>query len=154
MPRQLLTGCTQTHRVCCAPIHTKWVFKLKCDTNGRVVRFKDRLVACGYAQKYGRDYRETYSPVASAASIRFVFALSAVQDMVLSQHDIETAFLYMGFCRKISASIYAFPKVDDLPPDCVLQCSTTRLSMVSNRRRGCSMNTCVQRSLCWGTSNP
>lgn len=66
----------------------------KRDTSGRAVRFKVRLVECGFTQKYGRDYRETYSPVASATSIRFVFALSAVQDMVMSQHDIETAFLY------------------------------------------------------------
>ena len=32
-------------------IKTKWVFKLKLDTSGRIVRYKARLVVCGYAQK-------------------------------------------------------------------------------------------------------
>lgn len=65
--------------------------------------------------------RETYSPVASAASIRFVFALSAVQGMVLSQHDIETAFLY-GVLPEDQRVYLRIPQGVDLPSDCVLQC--------------------------------
>ena len=40
--------------------------------------------------------KSTPRPVAFTASIRFVFALSAVKGMILilSQHDIEIAFLY------------------------------------------------------------
>ena len=38
----------------------KWVFKIKLNTAGRVTRYKDRLVVCGYAKKYGRDYGETF----------------------------------------------------------------------------------------------
>ena len=103
------------------PIRSKWVFKLKRDTEGNVVRFKARLVACGYAQKYGRDYRETYSPVASAASIRFVFALAATQNMILSQHDIETAFLY-GVLPEDQRVYLRVPEGVDLPSDRVLEC--------------------------------
>ena len=76
------------------PIRCKWVFKLKRDENNNVARFKARLTACGYAQRFGRDYDETFSPVASAASIRFVFALAACCGLFLDQHDIRTAFLY------------------------------------------------------------
>ena len=50
--------------------------------------------ACGYAQRRGRDYDETFSPVASTVSIQFIFAVAAACDLFLDQHDIRTAFLY------------------------------------------------------------
>ena len=59
------------------PTKTKWVFKIKRDENNRVTRFKARLTACGYAQRRDRDYNETFSPVASASSVRFIFAVTA-----------------------------------------------------------------------------
>ena len=68
--------------------------KIKRDTLGNIVRYKARLTACGYAQRFGRDYTETFSPVASARSIRFLIALAAALRLQLCQHDVETAFLY------------------------------------------------------------
>ena len=103
------------------PIRTKWVFKLKRDSSGSVVRYKARLVACGYAQKFGRDYRETYSPVASASSIRLVFALAATRALLLSQHDIETAFLY-GVMPANQRVYLRVPEGVDISLDKVLEC--------------------------------
>ena len=34
-------------------IGSKWVFKVKRDVNGKVLRYKARLVAQGFNQKYG-----------------------------------------------------------------------------------------------------
>ena len=76
------------------PIPCKWVFKIKGDNNGKVTRFKARLVACGYRQRFGRDYNRTYSPVAHAASIRLLLVLAATHGYCLRQFDIKTAFLY------------------------------------------------------------
>ena len=78
----------------CRPIPTKWVFKIKGDGKGNVVRYKARLVVCGYRQKLGRDYDLTYSPVAHAASIRMLLALAVTLRLHLRQFDIKTAFLY------------------------------------------------------------
>ena len=37
-------------------VRSKWVFKIKTGADGTVERFKARLVAQGYTQKYGADY--------------------------------------------------------------------------------------------------
>ena len=46
------------------PIKCKWVFKIKRDENNHISRFKTSLTACGYAQRFGRDFNETFAPVA------------------------------------------------------------------------------------------
>jgi histone deacetylase 1/2 len=75
-------------------IKMKWVYRVKQLSDGRVDKFKSRLTACGYAQQYGRDFTEVFSPVATAPTIRLLFALSAHLDLQMFQYDISTAFLY------------------------------------------------------------
>ena len=53
-------------------IGCRWVFKLKTDSDGKPARFKARLVAQGFGQKKGKDYGETYSPVANFSVIRTI----------------------------------------------------------------------------------
>ena len=104
-----------------SPIRTKWVFKIKRDQHNHVSRFKARLTACGYAQKFGRDYDETFAPVASANSIRLLFALAAVLGLHISQHDVQTAFLY-GVLPPGQQVFLSVPDGLDLPSDVVLRC--------------------------------
>ena len=71
----------------------KWVFKTKHDKNGQVERFKARLVARGFAQTYGIDYEETFSPVVRFSSIRVLLAFAVQRGMLIHQMDVVTAFL-------------------------------------------------------------
>ncbi|CAH0517399.1 unnamed protein product [Peronospora belbahrii] len=58
-------------------ISSKWVFKMKETVEGFVKRYKARLVARGFLQKYGVDFEETFSQVAKFKSIRIILSLAA-----------------------------------------------------------------------------
>lgn len=101
------------------PIPTKWVFKIKGDGQGHISKYKARLVVCGYRQKFGRDYDLTYAPVAHAASIRMVLALTVTLGLLLWQFDVKTAFLYGNLPEH--QRVYLLPPVGvKVPPGHVL----------------------------------
>ena len=77
----------------CRPIQSKWIFKTKRDSSGKIVRHKARLVARGFTQRYGIDYEETYSPVVRYTSVRMLAAYAAQHGMRIHQMDVVTAFL-------------------------------------------------------------
>jgi hypothetical protein len=76
------------------PIGCKWVFTRKRDQTGNVIRFKARLVARGFTQRFGIDYSDTYSPVMTMTIFRWLLAFAARNNMKVRQADIETAYLY------------------------------------------------------------
>lgn len=69
-------------------IKCKWVYVLKKNQKNEVVRHKARLVAKGCSQRYGIDYRETFSPVVRYATIRMLLALAVEHKMHLHQLDV------------------------------------------------------------------
>ena len=74
-------------------IGSRWVFKVKHHSDAKVERYKCRLVAKGYSQKYGADYDETFSPVVRFSSIRTLLAFAVQNNLHVHQMDVVTAFL-------------------------------------------------------------
>ena len=52
-----------------------------------------RLVAKGFTQKEGIDYKETFSPLSKKDSLHIILALVAQFDLELQQMDVKTTFL-------------------------------------------------------------
>jgi len=74
-------------------IGCKWVFKIKHDSEGKVDRYKSRLVAKGYAQMYGQDYDATFAPVAKQNTFRTLLTVATAKNMKVRHYDVKTAFL-------------------------------------------------------------
>lgn len=70
------------------------MFRIKDDANGKPSRYKARLVAKEFLQKYGLDYNETYAPVAKLTTIRTVLAVGLKRRYHFHQLDVKTAFLH------------------------------------------------------------
>jgi hypothetical protein len=56
-------------------VGSKWLFKKKPNAEGKMEKYKSRLVAKGYSQVEGIDFGEFFSPVVKLTSIRFFFYL-------------------------------------------------------------------------------
>ena len=65
------------------PIGCKWIFKTKRDSKGDMERYKACLIAKGYTQKEGIDYKENFSPVSLKDSFRIIMELVAHFDLEL-----------------------------------------------------------------------
>lgn len=74
-------------------IGSKWIFKLKRNATGEVIKHKARLVAQGFNQRYGIDYLDVFAPVTRIATLRAVLAVAGKRQMTLHHFDIKTAYL-------------------------------------------------------------
>lgn len=86
----------------CKPIGSKWVLKVKHTSDEKIECFKGRLVAKGYAKKFGVDYDETFSPVVRFTAIQALLAYAVQNDMLIHQMDVVTVFLN----RTVEEDIY------------------------------------------------
>jgi len=75
-------------------ISSRWVLTIKYKSDGSVDKYKARIVARGYAQVYGMDYNETYSPVVHGETVKLLLGAAAHNNWHIKQFDVKTAFLY------------------------------------------------------------
>nr|GFB24565.1 retrovirus-related Pol polyprotein from transposon TNT 1-94 [Tanacetum cinerariifolium] len=78
---------------CVMIITLKWIYKVKLDEYGDVLKNKARLVAKGYQQEEGIDFEESFAPVARIEAIRIFIANAASKNMTIYQMDVKTTFL-------------------------------------------------------------
>ena len=76
------------------PITARWVFKIKCNPDGSVSKYKARLVARDFRQKAGIDYFESFAPVTRYETVRALLAFAAQHGLSVHQLDVCTAFLH------------------------------------------------------------
>ena len=75
-------------------IGLKWVFKLKRDAVGNVVKHRARMVAKGYVQEKGIDFKEVFAPVARLETIRLILELTTKENWLVHHLDVKSAFLH------------------------------------------------------------
>nr|GEY98361.1 hypothetical protein [Tanacetum cinerariifolium] len=78
---------------CVMIIALKWIYKVKLDEYGDILKNKARLVAKGYRQEECIDFEESFAPVAHIEAIRIFIANAASKNMTIYQMDVKTAFL-------------------------------------------------------------
>nr|GFA53870.1 copia protein [Tanacetum cinerariifolium] len=74
-------------------ITLKWIYKVKREELGGILKNKARLVAHGYHQEEGIDFEESFALVARLEAIRIFLAYAAHKNMVVYQMDVKITFL-------------------------------------------------------------
>nr|GEV43837.1 copia protein [Tanacetum cinerariifolium] len=74
-------------------ITLKWIYKVKLDELGGILKNKAHLVARGYRQKEGIDCEESFALVARLEAIWIFLAYAAHKNMIVYQMDVKIAFL-------------------------------------------------------------
>ncbi|GJT58916.1 retrovirus-related pol polyprotein from transposon TNT 1-94 [Tanacetum coccineum] len=85
-------------------ITLKWIYKVKLDELGGILKNKARLVAHGYRQEEGIDFEESFASVARLEAIRIFLAFAAHMNMVVYQIDVKTAFLNGNLREEVNVS--------------------------------------------------
>ena len=75
------------------PMVNKFVFAKKRDKEGKLIKYKARLVTKGCAQRLGYDYLETHSPIVRLDTIRALLVIAVKRKLYIHQLDIKGAYL-------------------------------------------------------------
>nr|GFA82157.1 hypothetical protein [Tanacetum cinerariifolium] len=82
-------------------ITLKWIYKVKLDELGEILKNKARLIACGYRQEKGIVFEESFAPVARLDVIRNFLAFAAHMNMIVYQMDVKTTFCEKKFMNSL-----------------------------------------------------
>ena len=82
------------------PVGGRWTFRVKQEPSGTFL-FKARWVACGFSQKYGIDYDETFAPTARVTSVRIIIQITIQFKLIVEQLDVNNAYLNSEIDRPI-----------------------------------------------------
>nr|GFA68872.1 retrovirus-related Pol polyprotein from transposon TNT 1-94 [Tanacetum cinerariifolium] len=94
-----------------------WIYKVKLDEYGDVLRNKARLVDKEYRQEEGINFEESFALVERIEAIRIFIANVAIKNMTIYQMDVKTAFLN----GKLKEEVYVSQPEGFVEPDHLTQ---------------------------------
>nr|GEZ54343.1 retrovirus-related Pol polyprotein from transposon TNT 1-94 [Tanacetum cinerariifolium] len=74
-------------------ITLEWIYKVKLDELGGILKNKARLVARRYRQEEGIDFEESFAPVVGLEAVRKFLTFAAHMNMIVYQMDVKTDVL-------------------------------------------------------------
>jgi hypothetical protein len=77
-------------------IGSRWFLKVKHNADGSLDRYKGRIVAKGYSQRPGFDFKETFAPTVRYSTIRTVLAITALGP--------PCSQMYTALCKRFRSS--------------------------------------------------
>ncbi|GJR67469.1 retrovirus-related pol polyprotein from transposon TNT 1-94 [Tanacetum coccineum] len=87
-------------------ITLKWIYKVKLDELGDILKNKARLVARGYRQEEGIDFEESFALVARLKAIKIFLAFAAHMNMFVYQMDVRNAILNGNLREELKKALY------------------------------------------------
>lgn len=73
-------------------IGCRWVYKIKSGDTTESTRYKARLDAQGYTQKFGEDYDEVFAPVTRSSTFRILLTIASARKYMLKQNFSQSKF--------------------------------------------------------------
>ena len=107
-------------------VGNRWVYAVKEHSDGLLERYKARMVAKGFTQKYGIDCQETFAPVAKMNTVHLLLALVAHRGWILQQYDVKNTFVHGDLTEEIYMT---------LPPGYFFLVPSTPASVVCRLRK-------------------
>ena len=83
-------------------VSSKWCFDYKTDEEGKITKFKARLVARGFTQLRDVDYTHSSSPCPSSASIKLVLAVANEKGIPLRHLDVAQAYIRASLDEEVN----------------------------------------------------
>ncbi|KAI0992283.1 hypothetical protein K3495_g15903, partial [Podosphaera aphanis] len=83
------------------PLKGRWIYKIKTDLNGNIIKYKARWVVKGFNQVLGVDYLDTFSTTCRPESYRIILILALHNKWQLNQYDVKNAFIHTEIDKEI-----------------------------------------------------
>lgn len=91
------------------PIGCKWVFRLKENPDGSILKLKAKLVTKGFNQVATFDYSKTFSHVAKPSLLRIILTRAKNMKWLVHQIDVNNALLNGDLHEEVyMAQLYGF----------------------------------------------
>lgn len=74
-------------------IGVRWIYKVKVNPKGEIIKHKTQLVAKEFSQREGIDFEEEIAPMAIIVTIWLVVGVANNNNWSIYQMDIKSAFL-------------------------------------------------------------